>query len=175
MTKYYVVKQGSKGPKLVMSKESEKDATHILKDTRYGSYYPLDLYSCIYSDKDTAILGSKIIPLSAIEIITKSDLETNMVSEKKELLLKPSKHLISDPYKRKTLGPMTRALLICIVEKGKDIALTREEHNRKLSLIRDVENIKNEGGELTPKKMLELLHLFGLKLHDFVRQNWVIG
>ena len=169
---YRYLRVDNTGKKFEISKERYTSKDWAFK-TMDGLILPCQIYDAVcLSDEIVSIAGhnyyiNTLRPMSMDEV-------DSLHNENDELLMiKDANHKLPDPYNEK-LPPFTSAVVMACKNSDKGIALTKDEHQRKLNIIRIICGLVGGDTEITIRKAEELLGYYGLEIHDILREEYVV-
>lgn len=142
--------------------------------TMEGTIFPCLIYDAICLSDELVSLGGMNHYISTLKAISMDDVKTLQADDNKNLMLKETVHKLPDPFIEK-LAPFTSAVVMACRTNAKQIALTKEQHQNKLTIIRVVRGFVDTDNELTLKKAEELLGYYGLSIIDVIKTELIVN
>ena len=142
--------------------------------TMEGAIYPCMLYDAVVLSDDIVSIGGMNHYISTLKAVRMDDVDTLSEENDNQLMVKNINHKLPNPYKLK-LQPFTSAVVMACLKCDKNIALTKEEHANKLTIIRQVRGMVDTDNELSTKKADELLRYHGLSFVDILKDELVVN
>lgn len=136
-----------------------------------GSIFPCMIYDAVVLSDELVSIGGmnyyintlKVVPMESITSLQGQD-------EDRPSVTKDISSKLPDPTEYK-LQPFTSAV-ITACKMNKPIALTKEEHQNRLTIIRNIKN--NSEVEISVRKASELLSYYGLEIQNIIKDEYVV-
>lgn len=149
-------------------------------DSRYafktveGAIFPCETHAAIVLSDDLCSIGGFnhfIDSIKGINLDDVSGLQDYQSSE--NILIKDVKSKLPDPFKDK-LAPFTAAVVLACLTKSKKVALASSDHQKKMTIQRQIKLLVGTGDEISVKKAIELLGYYGLNITDVLSSDLII-
>lgn len=170
--RYLNIKPDGKGFEISKQRVPNEDYAFKCID---GSIFWSKVYDAIVLSDDLVSIGGMNFYINTLKPIPMDQVTSlESVSDDDKLILKNSSHKLPDPYKER-LAPFASAVVMACLTQAKSIALTKEEHQNKLSIIRMIRGLVGTDTDITLKKAEELLHYYGLEIKDLLKDELVVN
>ncbi|MGL5315656.1 MAG: hypothetical protein ACRC92_20545 [Peptostreptococcaceae bacterium] len=170
---YYAVEDVLGELKLV-PKDVECFSDYVLLNKRNNHMYILSFNSVMEYDENSVMVRGDIIPMDDISIISRNESveRFNSIENPSDSIQKDTKSKITKP-KDANYQPFVRVVVNAILLMGKDVIISREDHERKMSLINVINKMADGSREITANKAREILALYTIKLEDLFKEDLV--
>lgn len=158
-------------PKLVQTDKPDNNDDYIVKVGNLK--FPMKLYNLICLGDNKVSIGTYIFDIDELELQPITEIEGYNPDD--DLILKDVDAKLPDPFEKgaKRLGLFTEAVIIACLKYDKSIALEKPLHNKKMTIIRSIQNLE-EGKDITVSKAIELLGYYGLTLRDILKDDCIV-
>lgn len=156
--------------------DKHEPSTEYAFKTIEGAIYPCCIYMAIViDDGNICSIASQNHYISNIEGVRLSDLDSLQDYQDDGMLIKHVKNKLPNPYEER-LQPFTAAVVLACLEKSKqDIPLTSADHQKKMTIQRQIRCMVGTEDEISLKKAIELLSYYGLTIQDVIREDLIVG
>lgn len=158
-----------------MSDEPFRDPNYAFK-TIEKVIYPCEIYDAIVISSELCSIGGRNHYISTLKAIRMENV-TSLQEYQEDgngVFIKDVKNKLPDPYNDK-LNPFTAAVVLACLNKAKDIALTTEQHQKKMTIQRQIRTLINSDDDISLKKAEELLSYHGLSIADILKDEFVVS
>ncbi len=145
--------------------------------TMDGLVIPCYIYDAIVLSDQIVSIRSKNYYIDTLKAVHMDDVESLDDSASKDaMFIKDASNKLPDPY-TESMAPFTAAVILACSKNEKNVALTKEQHQAKLTILRSITtNIKNGVvAEISVKKAEELLSYYGLDLTAIIKEELIIN
>lgn len=158
--------------KLIEQEDGFKSPDWAFK-TIDNAIHPCICYDAVVlSDQLVSIGGSTYYKNNVVPIKMDTVKSLQDFQEDGDMFIKDANHKLPDPYTTK-LPPFTSAVIMACLKKEKQIPLTKEEHQSKLTIIRSIKSLIGTDNELSIKKASELLGYYGLTINVLLKDEYI--
>lgn len=160
-------------PTLVQRDTPDNNDVYVVKAG--GLTFPMKLYNIIYLGDQKVSIGTYVFDVKELELEKISEMETYGYNPDEDLILKDVDAKLPDPFAKdaKRLGLFTEAVIIACLRFDKDIALPKSQHNKKMTIIRSLQNLE-PGKDITVAKAIELLGYYGLDIKAILNPECIV-
>jgi len=170
MSNYLIVENGKDA--LITSKKPCKNDYYSIWNEKLNTLYPLSICDVV-DDGENYIISNKVMSKEDCKLLLNEIAKESQDNSRERQVYKVVDYKMSSPYTSKYM-PFTRAVLIAIDKKGQQLLLSIKQHDQKLSLIRDLNELANGSAELSIKKASLLLELYGLCIEDILSPEFIL-
>lgn len=164
MWMYWIERDGE----LVLS-ETKRKSSFAVQDTRTHEIYSLTAWEIIAYDDEKVCIGSKILPKKQLRLLTPHEAQ-DYFAQVPNVVIKPTKQKL--PRASSEFHPLNNAIILCIQKYGKETPLERSKHDRKLNILRKLEEQKGTGHSLTIPIAEELLSYYQCTLSALFKKEF---
>lgn len=145
--------------------------------TMDGLIIPCYIYDAIVLSDQIVSIRSRNYYIDTLKAVHMDDVESlNDEAASDGVFIKDVSNKLPDPYVD-AMAPFTAAVILACSKNEKNIALTKEQHQAKLTILRGITtNIKNGViSEISLKKAEELLGYYGLDLTAIIKDELIVN
>jgi hypothetical protein len=169
---YLTVKETATGIDVKETEKHIKNDKYVLYNEKQDTIYPMDIFAIMIFNAQYYMIAGKKVKRSDCVILSKEDGLNRMDKGRKKYVCKSAIDNIVSPYSNK-YPPFTKAVIMAVLKSGTEIALSQEDHDKKLALIREFNKHCNTTSEISIKKAEDLLSMFKLNLTDIFKPEYV--
>lgn len=165
---------GRDGKELIFADKRDKDSQLAIK-TLDNKIYQCGIYDIIRLSDDIVTVDNQSIRVDTLKFLTLEEALEEMQLPEDDYMIKDIDAKLPDPYKQ-NVPPFTAAVVLAVL-KAKPMALTRAQHKKKLTIIRNINELveSGKGSELTINKAEEFLNYYGLSLETLIKPEYIVG
>lgn len=144
--------------------------------TMDGLIIPCFIYDAIVLSDQIVSIRSKNYYINTLKAVHMDDVETlDDEAASDSMFIKDASNKLPDPYVD-PMAPFTAAVILACKQNEKSVALTKEQHQAKLTILRGITtHIKNgDIVEISVKKAEELLSYYGLDLTAIIKDEFIV-
>lgn len=166
---------GIDGKNLIFSDKKDPNSDLAI-ETMDGRIYQCAIYDVLRLSDDIVTVDNQSIRVDTLKFLTIEEALSKISTPDDDFMIKDIDGKLPDPYKVE-VPPFTAAVVLAIVKNATPHALSRSQHKKKLTIIRNINEIveSGKGNELTIGKAIELLGYYGLKIEDVLKPEYVIS
>lgn len=165
---YLIVDKG----KLIESEVPKRNDEYALVDETTNHIFVLDLYDVIIVNKDKVDIGSKRVDRENLRLTRIDELSDILNSERPQIVTKDAERKMLDPYGH-NFKPFTKAIMIAIKNNTRKRGLVRDDYDKILGLIREINKLADGSKDISVKKAEELLESYGLSISDIIKEEYL--
>lgn len=166
---------GRDGKELIFNNARDPES-QLAIETMDGKIYQCALYDIIKLSDDIVTVDNQSVRIDTLKYLTLEEALEKISSPDDDFMIKDIDNKLPDPYKV-NLPPFTTAVVIAITKNAIPHALSRSQHKKKLTIIRNINELldSDKGNELTIGKAVELLGYYGLKIEDILKPEYIVS
>lgn len=166
---------GRKGKELEFAEKRDSES-QLAIETLDGKVYPCALYDIIKLSDEIVTVDNISVRIDTLKYLTLEEAMERIGTVEDDFMIKDIDGKLPDPYKE-DIPPFTSAVVMAITKDAVPHALSRSQHKKKLTIIRNINELTaaGKGNELTIGKACELLSYYGMKLEDILKPEYVVN
>lgn len=166
---------GRDGKELKFAEKRDPESQLAIQ-TMDGKIYQCALYDVIKLSDDIVTVDNQSVRIDTLKFLTLEEALEKISCPDDDFMIKDIDGKLPDPYKV-DLPPFTAAVVLAITKNSIPHALSRSQHKKKLTIIRNINELleSGKGSELTIGKATELLSYYGLTIEDLIKPEYIIG
>lgn len=166
---------GRDGKELIF-KDRRDPESQLAIETMDGKIYQCALYDVIKLSDDIVTVDNQSIRIDTLKLMSIEEALDKISTPDDDFMIKDIDNKLPDPY-NSNLPPFTTAVVIAIMKNSTPHALSRSQHKKKLTIIRNINELleSGKGTELTIGKAVELLGYYGLTVEDLLKPEYIVS
>lgn len=166
---------GRDGKELIF-KDRRDPESQLAIETMDGKIYQCALYDVIKLSDDIVTVDNQSIRIDTLKFMSIEEALDKISTPDDDFMIKDIDNKLPDPY-NSNLPPFTTAVVIAIMKNSTPHALSRSQHKKKLTIIRNINELleSGKGTELTIGKAVELLGYYGLTVEDLLKPEYIVN
>lgn len=134
--------------------------------------FPMKIYDILFIGEEKVSIAGRMYDVNDIELQELSEFEGHVPDN--DLVLKNSDAKFPDKNSDEwdKIGDFTKAVIEACIQNDRGLALSKEDHAAKLTIIRSINKLTDKN-DITVKKAGQLLCYYGLSIKDVLNPEYV--